>query len=124
MFFLLCGVGRNVSAQNKAEIKFEKTTHNFGQLPSEKPVATCVFVFKNTGDAPLIVNQAMASCGCTVPSFTKKPVAPGDTGSVKITYNGRGVSGHFRKVITVRTNAKETMTRLIIEGDVVKKKEE
>lgn len=113
-----------VNAQNKAEIKFEKTTHHFGTLTEEKPLATCTFTFTNVGDAPLTIHQAFASCGCTVPEFTRDPVEPGKKGTIKITYNSRGMQGHFKKVITIRSDAKTSMVRLIVEGDVVKKKKE
>ena len=63
-------------AQSDARISFDATTFNFGTFPESK-LQTHVFTFKNTGTAPLIVNQAVASCGCTVATYTKKPVAPG-----------------------------------------------
>ena len=109
-------------AQDKAEIKFDKKNYNFGELTSENMVSTCIFTFTNVGKAPLIIHQALASCGCTVPSFTREPIAPGEKGEIKITYNARGFLGHFKKVVTVRSNAKTSMTRLSIEGDVVKNK--
>ncbi|MBQ8047856.1 MAG: DUF1573 domain-containing protein [Prevotella sp.] len=101
----------------EAEIKFDKTTHDFGTFSEADGVQKCVFTFTNTGDAPLIINQAVASCGCTVPSYTKSPIAPGEKGEIKVTYNGKGkFPGHFKKTITVRTNGATEMTRLYIEG--------
>ena len=113
---LVCGISF-VSAQ--AEIKFDKLTHNFGTFSEKAATVTCVFNFTNTGDEPLIINQAVASCGCTVPEYTKTPVKPGESGQIKVTYNGTGkFPGHFKKSITVRTNGKVEMTRLYIEGDM------
>ena len=113
---LVCGISF-VSAQ--AEIKFDKLTHNFGTFSEKAATVTCVFNFTNTGDEPLIINQAVASCGCTVPEYTKTPVKPGEKGEIKVTYNGAGkFPGHFKKSITVRTNGKVEMTRLYIEGDM------
>ena len=88
--------------------------------PTESdPVVTCVFTYTNVGETPLIINQAVASCGCTVPEYTKKPVMPGEKGEIKITYNGAGkFPGHFKKSITVRTNGAVEMTRLYVEGDM------
>ncbi len=104
------------SAQ-QAQIKFDKTTHDFGKFSEAQPSQECTFKFTNTGDAPLVINQAVASCGCTVPNYTKEPVAPGKTGQIKVTYNGKGkFPGHFKKSITIRTNGKPEMTRLYIEG--------
>ncbi len=99
---LLC----TVAMMAQAEIKFENLTHNFGK-------------FTNKGNAPLIINQAVASCGCTVPSYTKTPIAPGESGTIAVTYNGRGkFPGHFKKTITVRSNASTNMVRLYVEGDM------
>ena len=110
-------------AQQPAQIKFDKTTHNFGSFSEKNPVVTHSFTFTNVGEQPLVVNQAIASCGCTVPEFTKEPIAPGGQGEIKVTYNGEGkFPGHFKKSITVRTNGSVEMTRLYIEGDMTEAK--
>lgn len=68
---------------------------------------------------PLIINQAIASCGCTIPDFTEKPVMPGESGEINVTYNGTGrYTGKFKKVITVQSNAKTRLIRLYIEGEM------
>ena len=103
----------------KAEIKFDKTSHNFGKFSEKQPVQKCTFTFTNTGTAPLVINQAIASCGCTVPAYTKTPILPGKKGEITVTYNGTGkFPGHFKKTSTVRSNATTEMTRLQIEGDM------
>ena len=105
--------------QEQPEIKFDNTVHNFGTFSEKTPVQTAVFAFTNIGKAPLIINQAIASCGCTIPSYTKEPIMPGEKGTVKVTYNGKGkFPGHFKKSITIRTNGKVEMVRLYIEGDM------
>ena len=105
--------------QEQPEIKFDKTVHNFGTFSEKTPVQTAVFAFTNIGKAPLIINQAIASCGCTIPSYTKEPIMPGEKGTVKVTYNGKGkFPGHFKKSITIRTNGKVEMVRLYLEGDM------
>lgn len=104
---------------NQPEIRFEKTIHNFGTFSEDSPIQKAVFTFTNVGKAPLIINQAIASCGCTVPSYTKEPIQPGESGTIKVTYNGKGkFPGHFKKSITIRTNGKVEMIRLYIEGDM------
>lgn len=111
-------------AQTTAEMKFDKTTHNFGTFSEESPVVTGTFTFTNIGDAPLVIHQAIASCGCTVPEYTKEPIMPGKKGTLKVTYNGTGkYPGHFKKSITLRTNAKTEIVRLYVEGDMTAKKE-
>lgn len=101
-----------------AEIKFDSISHDFGSFSEKDPIVKCTFTFTNVGNAPLIIHQAIASCGCTIPSYTKDPIKPGEKGAIEVTYNGKGkFPGKFRKTITVRTNAKETaVVRLSIEG--------
>ena len=119
---LVCGMTMSM-AQKPAQIKFEKTTHNFGSFSESNPKVTCTFTYTNVGEQPLVINQAIASCGCTVPEYTKTPVQPGEKGEIKVTYNGAGkFPGHFKKSITIRTNGAVEMTRLYIEGDMTEAK--
>ncbi len=116
---LLCGT-MTVAAQ--AVIKFETTTHDYGNFTEDQP-QTYVFKFKNTGDKPLVIHQAFASCGCTVPTFSKEAIAPGKTGEVKVVYNGKGkIPGKFKKTVSVRSNATNALVRVYIEGNMVEKK--
>lgn len=116
--FLIAGIGY-ASAQGGAEIKFDKTTHDFGTFSENSPKVTGSFTFTNIGDAPLVIHQAVASCGCAVPEYTKEPIMPGKTGKITVTYDGTGkFPGHFKKSISLRTNAKTEMVRLFIEGDM------
>ena len=89
MMLLVMSIGY-AYAQGKADIKFEQTTHNFGTFSENSPVVSYTFKFTNVGDAPLVIHQAVASCGCTVPEYSQEPIAPGKTGTVKVTYNGTG----------------------------------
>ena len=117
---LFCGMSVAL-AQKPAEIKFDKLTHDFGTFSEKSPVVSCTFTFTNVGESPLIINQAVASCGCTGPEYTKTPIQPGEKGEIKVTYNGTGkFPGHFKKSITVRTNGTVEMTRLYIEGEMTK----
>lgn len=113
-------------AEKSAEIQFETLSHDFGQFSEANPIVKCVFKFTNVGTAPLIINQAIASCGCTVPTYTKEPVKPGESGQIEVTYNGKGkFPGRFSKNITVRSNAKETgVVRLTITGEMTKESKE
>ena len=110
---LMASVCFAMAQQNQASIKFDKMIHNFGTFSESQPTQKCVFTFTNVGTAPLIINQAVASCGCTIPSYTKAPIKPGEKGEIKVTYNG---TGNFKKTITVRTNGVTELTRLYIEG--------
>lgn len=107
-----------VNAQTKtSDIKFEKTTQSVGEFSVKKPTVATTFTFTNVGDAPLVIHQVVASCGCTVPAYSKEPVLPGKKGTIKVTYDGTGKPlGFFKKSIIVRSNAKTPTTRLFIEG--------
>ena len=108
------------SGAGEAEIKFEKTSHNFGTFPESSPKVTCSFKFTNTGDNLLVIHQAIASCGCTVPQYPKEPIKPGESGEIIVTYNGAGkFPGHFKKSITLRTNAKQEIISSYVEGDML-----
>ena len=114
---LMASVCFAMAQQNQASIKFDKMIHNFGTFSENQPTQKCVFTFTNVGTAPLIINQAVASCGCTIPSYTKAPIKPGEKGEIKVTYKGKGLyPGHFKKTVTVRTNGDPSMVRLYIEG--------
>lgn len=101
---------------NQADIKFEKETHDFGTIPQGTPV-TYQFSVKNTGKEPLIITSASASCGCTTPDWTREPIKPGKTGTVKATYNAAS-PGSFTKSVTVVSNAKNSTVILYLKGDV------
>lgn len=104
------------------QIKFLENTHEFGNVPEKGGKVTAVFRFVNTGDAPLMILSATASCGCTNPSFEDAPVEPGDTARLSVTYNPDGRPGEFSKTIVVRSNSeKNSSTRLKIKGCVLPK---
>ncbi len=108
-----------IMAYAGADIKFESTTHDFGSFSEKSPKVTCTFKFTNTGDGPLVIHQAIATCGCTVPLYPKEPIRPGESGEIKVTYNGAGkFPGRFQKTITLRTNAKSEIVRLVVKGDM------
>ena len=73
MMMLVMSIGY-AYAQGKADIKFEQTTHNFGTFSENSPVVSYTFKFTNVGDAPLVIHQAVASCGCTVPEYSQEPI--------------------------------------------------
>ncbi len=107
----------------QAQIKFDQLSHDFGSFSETSAVQRCTFTFTNVGNQPLVINQAVASCGCTVPDYTKTPIKPGQKGTIVITYNGKGkFPGHFKKTITVRSNGTPEMTRLYIEGNMLEAK--
>lgn len=92
-------------------LDFEKSTHDFGTI-DEGDVVEHTFTFTNNGKAPLVITAARGSCGCTVPTWTKEPVAPGDTGEMLVKFNSRGKRNQQNKTVTVTANTesgKETL---------------
>ena len=118
LFSLMVVALFGMSAMAQAVIKFEKTSINLGTF-KEHTVQSCEFVFVNTGDKPLVVQQAFGSCGCTVATPPKDPIAPGAKGVIKVSYNGKGkFKGFFKKAITVRSNASNSIVRVYVQGNM------
>lgn len=93
-------------------------THDFGTIP-EGPKATYAFTFTNTGNAPLIITNAQASCGCTSPEFPKEPILPGKKAKISVTYTSQGHPGPFNKSVYLTSNATgEAKYELFIKGNV------
>ena len=88
---------------NGPKISFSEQEHNYGTIQKGGD-GNCEFVFTNEGNEPLILSNVKASCGCTTPSWTKEPIMPGKTGTIKVRYNTNNV-GSFTKTITVTSNA-------------------
>jgi len=91
--------------------------YNFGTI-SEGEKVEYNFRFKNTGKKPLIITNASASCGCTVPEKPEKPVMPGETSFIKVVFNSKGKSGHQEKSIIVSSNVKPSFPDLVLSGEV------
>lgn len=88
---------------NGAKIRFEQMEHQYGTI-AKGANGDCEFTFWNDGNEPLILQNVKASCGCTTPSYTQKPVMPGQSGTIKVHYNTNNVGG-FSKTVTVTSNA-------------------
>ena len=97
----------NKTAKGDAAIEFVEVKHDFGTVNENGGPVSTEFRFTNTGDAPLLIINATASCGCTRPEFPKKPIAPGKSDKIKVTYLPQGRPGEFNKTITVKSNAKK-----------------
>ncbi|MEO6524313.1 MAG: DUF1573 domain-containing protein [Mucilaginibacter sp.] len=99
-------------------LKFDKDSYNFGKIKQGDKVSYD-FKFTNTGKTPLIISNAVASCGCTTPEWPKEPVKPGDSGVIKVTFNSTGKSGLQDKLITVTSNTIPSSTLAHLIGEVV-----
>ena len=105
--------------ENSAKIVFNKTIHDFGKMVQYNP-AWCEFSFYNKGNTPLIISNISASCGCTIPSWSKAPVMPGDSGIIQVNYETTE-TGTFDKVVDVFSNATKKPVSLKLIGKVIGK---
>ena len=103
--------------ESGAKIEFEKEVHDYGNIKYGAN-GTCTFEFKNTGNAPLIISKAPGSCGCTVPSWPKEPIAPGASGTITVKYDTKR-PGPISKSVTINSNAINEPSKVIrIKGTV------
>ncbi|UAB74247.1 DUF1573 domain-containing protein [Mesoflavibacter sp. SCSIO 43206] len=106
-----------------AKIEFESKTIDYGTIENGAD-GNREFKFTNTGDAPLVITNAKGSCGCTVPTWPRTPIAPGASDVIKVRY-ATNRTGGFSKTVTLTTNAVNSATvRLRIKGTVKPKVEE
>ena len=103
-------------------MEFTEMEHEFGTI-NEGDVVEHTFAFTNTGEAPLIIQDARATCGCTIPKKPEGPVAPGESSEIQVRFNSQGKSGMQNKTITITANTEPTTTKLVIKADVTPKGE-
>jgi hypothetical protein len=111
-----------VDGQGTPVFAFEKDFHDFGDI-TDGDQPTYDFKFKNTGNAPLIITSANGSCGCTVPDYPRTPIAPGDEGVIKVSFNSSGRQGKQDKQVTITSNCVPNTTILKITSNVLPKAE-
>ncbi|MBV8388699.1 MAG: DUF1573 domain-containing protein [Mucilaginibacter sp.] len=126
MFMVACNSNGNNVADNgsassastdKPVMKFEKETHDFGKIVTGSKV-TYEFKFTNNGKSPLIIKDAIASCGCTKPEWPSAPIKPGENGAVKVTFDSRGKMGLQDKMITITANTNPAQNVVHLIGEV------
>ncbi len=116
MLFIAIGT---VSAQKKAVIVADTTVYDFGEIKEEGGIVSCVFKINNAGEAPLVITRVITPCGCTTTEWTKEPIAPGESGEIKVSYNPAGRPGPFTKVLSIYSNGKNGSYALTIRGKVL-----
>lgn len=106
-------------AQENTSVKWLQTTHDFGAFDEDMGKVSCTFDMVNIGSEPVVILSARANCGCTIPSYTKEAVQPGDTAKIVVTYDPAGRPGKFNKKIRVETNGTPSRSTLSIQGTVI-----
>ena len=106
-------------SMNLGHLTFKDTVHQFGRI-HEGEVIEYEFEFTNTGTKNVFITKAEASCGCTVPTFPKEPIAPNESNKIKVEFNSSGKFGHNEKAIDITTNASPSVYVLKIIADIEK----
>ncbi|MFT4681819.1 MAG: hypothetical protein ACI9YU_001671 [Flavobacteriales bacterium] len=96
---------------------WEKESHDFGEIAQGEKVAYS-FKFTNNGKSDLIISSAKGSCGCTVPEYSKEPLAPGQEGKIDVIFDSKGKSGAQNKKVTIVANTVPNQAILTIIGNV------
>jgi hypothetical protein len=119
LFAVLVFASSSLFAQKKADdiAKLNVETFDFGKIKQNVP-ATATITVTNIGTDPLLIEQATPSCGCTVSDYTKTPIAPGKTGTIKATYNAASV-GHIDKTLTVKFAGADDVKFVKLTGEVL-----
>ena len=104
------------------KFKFEKRTHDFGEIIQGEQVSY-TFKYKNVGGSDLVLRQAKGSCGCTVPQWSKEPLAPGEEAEIEIIFNSSGKKGNQRKTMTLLANTQPNKEVLTIIGEIISSNE-
>lgn len=103
-----------------AVITFKETSIDFGDLTQGDKVSH-TFQLTNTGTAPLIISNVAATCGCTVPSWPKEPIAPGKTAEIQVSFNSTGKMGKQNSVVRIYSNASEPIEKVSLISNVIPK---
>lgn len=109
--------GKASQERPKTTMTFDKTIHDFGTIKQGDQVE-CVFKVSNTGNEPLVIENAKGSCGCTVPDYPKDPIAPGQTRDIKVKFNSAGKANNQQKTVTLTANTEPLQTVLTIKAFV------
>ena len=119
MWFIYGAAAQDSLKQNKnaPEITFKTETIDYGTI-EHNANGVRKFEFTNTGIEPLIISRAKGSCGCTVPTWPKEPIMPGESNVIKVKYATNRV-GRFTKTVTITSNAKTPTKTITIKGNVL-----
>jgi len=118
LFIVLLFLSSAAFAQFQSpQIKWDKTTHEFGEVKLKSPVSY-EFEFTNEGEAPLIISEVEPSCGCTVTEYSRDPILPGKKGKIKTTFDATSL-GKFNKSIKIVANLEGGPEYLYVRGTVV-----
>lgn len=118
---IIFALGASVaSAQHRepSPLRFARETHDFGRVREAKGAVSHVFKFTNEGAEPVAVDIVVASCGCTTGDYSRRPIAPGESGEIRVTFEPAGFRGEVEKSISVVSGGRRYSNFLKITGKV------
>ncbi len=125
ILFLLISTIIMAASKDSDVYTFDTLSHDFGTITDNRPVSH-TFTITNTGSQPLVITTVTnGGCGCTTPKWTRKPIAPGETGEVTVTFSPTGRKGEFNREIRARieTTKKKYTAKLTFSGVIIPKKQ-
>lgn len=114
-------ISKSQAPGNMPVITFENKEFDFVEIEQDS-VVTHIFKFQNTGKAPLVIENASASCGCTIPDWPRTPISPGASGEIKVQFNSKGKQGIQNKAVSITANTVPVISTVNIKGNVIVKK--
>lgn len=119
LLLILSLFSTGIYVMGQPQMKLSGTEHDFGKFKEEAGRQKFDFLVMNTGNQPLVIQNIVTSCGCTMPEWTKSPIPPKGTGKITAIYDPVNRPGKFNKTLSVYTNSKPEVAVLVIKGEVV-----
>jgi hypothetical protein len=119
VFLILSLIFFTVGVWSQPKIQLSSTEYNFGKFKEEAGEQTYDFMVTNTGNSPLVIQNIVASCGCTIPEWTRSPIPAGGKGRITAIYDPKNRPGPFNKTLTVYSNSNPKVVVLVIKGEVI-----
>lgn len=107
-----------INPEEAPVLQLEQEVYDFGDVEAGSKTEK-VIEFTNAGKTPLLIQSASASCGCTVPEYSKEPVAPGEKGQLTVSYSAPQINGAQSKTVTLNTNTAKAVETFRIKANVV-----
>ncbi|MDE0560136.1 DUF1573 domain-containing protein [Algoriphagus sp. NF] len=120
LFAFLLVIQVNAQSESGAVITFKEKSVDFGDIVQGQKVSH-TFELTNTGESPLVISNVAATCGCTVPSWPKEPIAPGASAEIQVSFNSAGKMGKQNSVVRIYSNASEPIEKVSLISNVLPK---
>ncbi|MBY5952411.1 MULTISPECIES: DUF1573 domain-containing protein [Algoriphagus] len=120
LFAFLFVIQVNAQSESGAVITFKEKSVDFGDIVQGQKVSH-TFELTNTGESPLVISNVAATCGCTVPSWPKEPIAPGASAEIQVSFNSAGKMGKQNSVVRIYSNASEPIEKVSLISNVLPK---